>query len=130
VSLRAFLHRAWIWGPVVAYLAVIFYFSSQSQVGWAREYPDKALHAIEYMGLALLFARALNGGLAMPVPARYLVLAWVLCLAYAASDEFHQAFVPGRTSDWRDAAADCAGAAVGLAAVAAAAPLLRRGRSA
>jgi VanZ family protein len=126
VSLRTLLHRAWIWGPVAAYLGLIFYLSSRPQVGWAREYPDKLLHALEYMALALLLARALNDGLARSVPARRLLLAWVLCLAYGLSDEFHQSFVPSRTSDWHDAAADSAGAAAGLAALAAAAPLLRR----
>ena len=126
MSLRPLLHRAWIWGPVATYLAIIFSLSSRSQVSWARAYPDVLLHSIEYMGLALLLARALNGGLTTPVPMRHLVLAWVLCVAYGLSDEFHQAFVPGRTSDWRDAASDSVGAAAGLAGLALTAPFYRR----
>jgi len=126
VSGRAVLHRAWIWGPVAAYLGLIYYLSSRSQVGWAAQYPDKILHMLEYMALALLLARGLNDGILKPIPARRLLLAWVLCLAYAMSDEIHQSFVPDRSSDWHDVAADAAGAALGLAAVAGAGHLMRR----
>jgi len=126
VSVRAFLHRAWIWGPVAGYLGLIYYLSSRPQVGWAAPYPDKLLHALEYMALALLLARGLNNGIMKPMPARRLLLAWVLCLAYALSDEIHQSFVPNRSSDWRDVAADAVGAGAGLAAVTMAGRLLRR----
>jgi VanZ family protein len=129
VSVRSALRLAWIWGPVAAYLGLIFYLSSRPQAGWARDYPDYLLHAIEYLGLALLVARALNDGLITPVPSRRLALAWVLCVAYAVSDEFHQAFVPNRSSDWRDVAADAVGAAAGLGALGAAGPRLRRRES-
>jgi VanZ family protein len=130
VSVRTLLHRAWIWGPVVAYLGLIFYLSSRPHVGWAQDYPDVLLHFLEYMALALLLARALNDGFGTPVPARSLLFAWVLCAAYAVSDELHQSFVPNRTSDWRDLVADGLGAAAGLVALAAAAAFLRRRRPA
>jgi VanZ family protein len=123
---RGFLHRAWIWGPVAGYLGLIYYLSSRPQVSWATPYPDKLLHALEYMALALLLARGLNNGILKPMPARRLLLAWVLCLAYALSDEIHQSFVPNRSSDWRDVAADAVGAVAGLAGVTMAGRLLRR----
>jgi len=126
VSVRAVLHRAWIWGPVAGYLGLIYYLSSRPNAGWARDYPDKVLHALEYMALALLLARGLNDGILKPMPARRLLLAWALCVAYALSDEIHQSFVPNRSSDWRDVAADAVGASAGLAAVATATRLLRR----
>lgn len=112
---RAALRRAWVWGPVAAYLGLIFYLSGQSSVGWATPYPDVLLHAAEYSVLGVLLARGLNDGLAGAVPDRRLVLTWVLCVIYAASDEYHQAFVPGRSSDWRDVLSDAAGTAAGLA---------------
>ena len=126
MSVRAVLHRAWIWGPVAGYLGLIYYLSSRPNAGWARDYPDKVLHALEYMALALLLARGLNDGILKPMPARRLLLAWALCVAYALSDEIHQSFVPNRSSDWRDVAADAVGASAGLAAVATATRLLRR----
>jgi VanZ family protein len=112
------LRRIVVWSPLVAYLGLIFYLSSRSSVGWAVSYPDKLLHFLEYGGLALLLARALNGGIRKPIPASRLVLAGALALIYAVSDEFHQAFVPERTSDWRDVVADAVGAATALAIVA------------
>jgi VanZ family protein len=40
--------------------------------------------------------------------------AWGLCLVYAASDELHQWFVPGRTMAFDDWLADAAGAAAAI----------------
>ena len=37
---------------------------------------------------------------------------------YALSDEIHQSFVPERTSDWRDVAADLCGAVAALVTIA------------
>jgi VanZ family protein len=126
VSERPTLHRIVVWGPVVAYLALIYYLSSRSQAGWAGRYPDSVLHACEYAALAVLLARALNDGLATSIPGRRLALTWVLCVLYALSDEFHQAFVPNRISDWRDVVADAVGAFLGLLVAAAIAGRLRR----
>jgi len=109
------LHRAWVWGPVAAYLGLIFHLSAQSSVSWATPYPDVILHAAEYSVLGVLLARGLNDGLARSVPDGRLVLTWFLCVIYAVSDEYHQAFVPGRSSDWRDVLSDAAGTAAGLA---------------
>lgn len=38
-----------------------------------------------------------------------------ICLLYAASDEFHQLFVPGRSGEVRDVMIDFSGAALGIA---------------
>jgi VanZ family protein len=56
-------------------------------------------------------------GLAMR---RALLLAVFAASLYGASDEVHQALVPGRAADVRDWAADSCGAALGAAAIAAA----------
>jgi VanZ family protein len=112
-----FARVLFLWGPPAAYLGLIFYLSAQSAIPWAEPYPDKLLHALEYMGLALLLARALNGGLARVPGTRMLVWTWVACVVWAISDELHQKFVPGRTCDVRDACADAMGAALGLVAM-------------
>ena len=84
-------------------MAVIFYLSSQpdplpelTAAVW-----DKALHFLEYAGLAVLLARAFRGeGMAR----RHAFLAAVgVASLYAASDEIHQIWVPVRDAavgDW------------------------------
>ena len=76
----------------------------------------KAAHALEYALLALLWLGAfLPAGkeLSFGKPS---ACAWLLTAAYAATDEFHQLFVPGRSGQLTDVGIDGLGAAAGLAA--------------
>lgn len=66
----------------------------------------KTAHATEYAILGILLCQAVPG-------CRYLV-ALILSAAYAASDEFHQLFVPGRSGQITDVMIDTCGAAAGL----------------
>jgi len=106
-----------LWLPPLLYMAAIFFLSSESDPApqvTARVW-DKALHCVEYGGLALLLCRALLGeGIGW---AAALVVALVATSAYGASDEWHQSFTPGRSSDVRDWMADSLGAAIGLVGV-------------
>jgi hypothetical protein len=43
--------------------------------------------------------------------------AWLIAAAYAATDEFHQYFVPGRSCEFRDVCIDAFGALVGVVIV-------------
>jgi VanZ family protein len=109
--------RAAAWSAVGAYLALIFWLSSQSDPlpALTENIWDKALHAVEYGGLGFLLALAfLASGL---VPRRALLAAALGASVYGATDEVHQAFVPNRSCDVRDWAADSVGAALGAAAV-------------
>lgn len=77
----------------------------------------KCGHLTEFAILALLLWRALRHSLETAPrrwhwPAAGLALAGVFL--YAASDEFHQSFVPGRTALISDMFIDTAGGAVGL----------------
>jgi VanZ family protein len=115
----------------VAYAAVLFALSSQARplsfLPPELLAQDKVLHAIAYAALAALLVPGLRGA---GLPARRALLAAIaLASLYGVSDEIHQAFVPGRTADVLDWAADTAGAAVG-AVVAGAALALRRPRGA
>jgi VanZ family protein len=78
---------------------------------------DALLHAIAYAVLAALvhgvLAPARLGAL------RTAVLAAAIAGAYGATDEWHQSFVPGRSADPLDLAADLVGAAAGAALAAA-----------
>ncbi len=124
---RRLLQALWMWGPVALYGGIIFYLSSLSRISWAAAYPDYVEHSLEYAGLAILLARALNNGLRRPIPVRVLLLTLVLCVAYGASDEFHQKFVPNRFADVSDVLSDSVGAGLGLAALHLGRLLLTRG---
>jgi VanZ family protein len=89
---------------------------------------DKTGHFIGYGILGVLMLRALARGRVVGVTLRAAVVAILLSAAYGVSDECHQYFVPGRSSDVHDVAADAAGAAaaaLGLWAILKIASLLR-----
>src|ERR1700761_1149758 len=95
----SWVRRAALWVPVLAYMAAIFYLSSQSEPlpALTEHVWDKLLHTVEYVGLAVLWFRALDGeGLDSWQSALMTVL---FVSAYGASDEWHQSFVPLRSSD-------------------------------
>ncbi len=71
----------------------------------------KVAHFTEYAILALLWTWNLGVS-----PAR-LLLAWAASTVYAASDEWHQAFVPGRGPSPWDVAIDSAGAFASITTV-------------
>ncbi len=76
---------------------------------------DLVAHALVFGILAYLICRALTREVPWSPAAR----AGVALLAaglYGISDELHQALVPFRHPDWRDALADLAGAALGAGA--------------
>ncbi len=110
-SPRAFLRsRSVRWSAVALWAAAIFGASSLqgSQVPGGFNTPA---HFIEYVVLGGLLYAALR--LDRPLVASA-VLAVVIASAYAVTDEFHQAFVPGRVSDPLDWAVDTAGAALAV----------------
>ena len=68
----------------------------------------KAAHMSEYAVLAILFGLTIREYKKEP----WLLLA--LAATYAATDEFHQLFVPGRSGQLKDVLIDTAGGALGL----------------
>jgi VanZ family protein len=109
--------RLGLWGPVLLYCALIFALSSISSVpALPGHMSDKTAHALLYSGLGFLVARALSGGSGRPVNASVPVIVLAFSALYGLSDEFHQLFVPRRSFDLRDLAADVAGGGIGLAA--------------
>lgn len=104
--------------PALLWAALIFAFSSQTTLPG----PDtlafdfifkKCAHVFVYFTLYFLFYRAFALTLSRSnkeYPLRFWLLPFVICFAYALSDEFHQAFVAGRTSTLRDVGYDMLGA--------------------
>jgi VanZ family protein len=107
------IRRLHLWLPPLLYMALIFHLSSESNPlpGLTTWVWDKALHAIEYGALGLLMCRGLVGEGVKRV--RAALIAIVLASVYAASDEWHQAFVPLRSPDALDWVADTIGSACG-----------------
>ncbi len=109
--------RNWLirWGPALLWMGAIFLVSSQSSLPQA---PDttldliikKGLHLAAYGVLAGLFWRALGR---RPAASRGMI-SWTLAVLYAATDEYHQTFVPGRHGRVMDLLFDGAGALLAL----------------
>jgi VanZ family protein len=108
--------RISLWGPVVVYMAAIFVVSSFHQAPLPPGVSDKPAHAFGYMGLGFVIARALGGGLPPRITRRDFFIGLAIAVTYAASDEFHQRFVPGRDADLADLYADAVGSAIALSA--------------
>lgn len=111
--------------------------SAEAQDRFAEkvDYPiRKAAHASEYAVLGLLTAGVYIAGGAADVGkvndkkkadirnrkkrtpiSRGILIPWVVTTAYAATDEMHQLFVPGRSGQVSDVLLDSAGAMAGLA---------------
>ncbi|HEY7854944.1 MAG TPA: VanZ family protein [Terriglobales bacterium] len=126
--------KAWL--PVAAMCVVIFLFSQDAKSGehsnWLlrnllaifgmatphylhffAEPFRKFAHVCVYFLLGALTYRGFAMGriwFSSPAALR----AWIFCTAYAASDEYHQSFVPTRGPSVHDAALDSAAAALAL----------------
>jgi VanZ family protein len=97
-----------VWLPVVLWAALIFGLSSLPDLGTGLGGWDlvvrKIAHFAEYAVLGALLLRALRSE----------ALAVAAGVAYAATDELHQHFVPGRHAAFRDVAIDAAGVLAGV----------------
>jgi VanZ family protein len=99
-----------LWAPVVAYMAALFFVSSLSSLpSPPAGLTDKHEHFFFYGILAALALRALAQGEWRRVTLGTVLRAIVLSSAYGVTDEFHQRFVPGRSYEVLDMAADAIG---------------------
>jgi VanZ family protein len=130
------MHRFRYWAPVIAWAALIWYFSSETFAAastsrflepllarllpWASAETLAAAHFLlrklghvaEYFVLALLLYRAIGAGGGWRV--RWALLSFAVATGYAAADEIHQAFLPSRSGAVADVVLDAAGAAAAL----------------
>ncbi|MBN1267687.1 MAG: VanZ family protein [Anaerolineales bacterium] len=104
------------WIPAVLMMGAIFFFSSRTagQIPYFGSLDfllKKGGHAIGYGMLGLSYYYALPRTLSV----RYRwIMAWMMAILFALSDEFHQSFVAGRTSTVRDVLIDSGGAGIAL----------------
>ena len=103
------------WLPVAAYLGLIWALSSMSTLPSIEAIPfkDKGAHFLEYAALGFLFSYALTRQFSEWKALKVFILTTLFALAWGLSDEFHQAFVPGRDSSLLDACADTLGGFIG-----------------
>jgi VanZ family protein len=96
------------WLPAIAIAALIFWLSSIPDLHVTRNWIDfvlrKGAHMTVYAALAIALLRA----------TRDVRIAFVLTVAYAITDEYHQTFVRGRHGTIHDVLIDAVGAAIGL----------------
>jgi len=103
------------WGSVVLYCILIFFLSSQPALALPRfiENIDKIAHFALYTGLGWLCAQAWWSERSDQQFLGTILFALLFSTIYGASDEWHQTFVPGRCSDWRDWLVDICGGTFG-----------------
>ena len=114
---RSRLRVALSWVPALLYTGAIWWLSSQTELDFVMlermPLQDKGVHLVEYAGLAITIAFAAY----VSWPGRKLrpaVAAVWITIGLGLVDELHQLFVPGRTGDVLDLAADGVGAVLGV----------------
>ena len=108
--------RVSLWAPVVIYMVLIFTVSADPDPPAPKAISDKLMHLMAYAVMGLLVFRAVAGGLPARVTPPSAGLTLLITIAYGASDEFHQLFVPNRSADLHDLYADIAGITIALIA--------------
>lgn len=99
---------------LVLYCGFIFYLSHQPALPVVAVFmhQDKVFHATAYAVLAFLTLNSFKHGFSTRRPA--LLVSFIFCALYGASDEWHQSFIDGRHADSLDWLADCIGAVIML----------------
>lgn len=104
--------------PVLSWIAIQTHFFDIIPI-------RKAAHFLVYLLLGVLTAASagnfrqagvLGTGNGIEGMAARTLLPWGICILYAASDEFHQTFVNGRSGELRDIVIDSSGAILGVLA--------------
>lgn len=113
------------WVPAALVMAVIFWRSAQPGEAFVSDpladmVVKKVGHFVGYAALGVALALAIDWSRARSGNAAFLdratlLGAWAIAATYAATDELHQVFVPGRSPSIVDVGIDALGAAAGIA---------------
>ncbi len=101
---------------LTSYCSLIFYLSSRSSIPAPLLFPhqDKIIHFGAYFVMAVLAWRLFKDFCSFKTA---IWLSFCFCSLYGISDEWHQAYVPGRDADVLDWLADSMGAATALCCI-------------
>jgi VanZ family protein len=112
--------KSWMyrWGPAIIIMAIIFIASATpgSDIpgfGHWDEFFKKGGHMLGYALLACAVYHALSNSKS-GIKLQFILVLCIIAL-YAASDEFHQRFTPGRSPSFRDVGIDVTGGLIGIA---------------
>ena len=105
-----------LWLPVIVWMGVIFIGSSIDRlprVGGSTidGFVHRAAHLLEFAVLGALVLRAASKG--RPISKREIIITLIVVGLYGVSDEFHQRFTPGRSSEGIAVLFDVAGGMIG-----------------
>lgn len=100
-----------VFGPLILWSLVIFSFSSfptveTSEIYWWDFAIKKTAHFVEYFILTILSYRAVVFYEDKLSSKEIFLICFLFSFLYAASDEYHQSFVPGREAKVRDVLID------------------------
>ncbi len=98
---RAFGAWQW-WVPAAIYALFIFSLSNQSYPDAQPAFSTKVFHPIEYAVLGLLICVASLTALRKKGLPLFSAQVFSIGILFGISDEFHQAFIPGRTAHLTD----------------------------
>ena len=106
------LFKKWI--LVIIWMGLIFLLSHQPNlksglVSWLDLILRKIAHVVEYGVLTWLLIRALSSAKEKKISKKTLIIAGVIAILYAISDEYHQTFILGREGAIRDVMVDGVG---------------------
>lgn len=109
----------WYFLPVILIYGVVFWLSDQPSLPGPVDYSSrfawfKSAHIVVYAGLAWFMFRAWFKILKHRTMWSIIQISLVSCLLLAMLDEWHQSFVPGRGSSFRDLVIDLIGIGAAL----------------
>ena len=112
------LEKVSLWLPVLVWAGFIFYLSCIPHLRFLKnDLLDFIVRKVGHLGvfgiLARLLARALTGTTYWSWK-KIFVTSLILTFLYACTDEYHQAFVPGRSASAKDVTIDTLGAWLAL----------------
>ncbi len=117
------------WVPVLIYALFIFSLSNRAYPDAQPVFSTKVFHPIEYLVLGAFISLALLPALGKKGLPAFSARVFLLGVLLAASDELHQAFIPGRTSSLKDVLFwDLLGISLAWAAILMAGRLLPQGQ--
>lgn len=99
---------------LLLYCGLIYWLSDQSSLPTPKwfEHQDKLHHFSAYLVMSVLAWRSMRHLVKSPIILA--LVSVIFCSLYGVSDEWHQSFVDGRSSDIFDWVADTCGAIVGV----------------